>query len=160
MEAYVKGVKAFSSFLNAIAGIALTFIVALTTLDVILRCFKHPILGTFEIVAFAGAAIFGFAVPMTSLHRAHIFVDFLVERAPQGRRNVINISTRLAAIGLFAVVSFNMLKHGIYLYQTHEVSPTLQLPFFPTIMALSLACAVECLVLIGDIIKIVGGKYE
>jgi TRAP-type C4-dicarboxylate transport system permease small subunit len=160
MEGYIKGVKKISGFMNAIAAVALTFIISLTTLDVILRIFKHPILGTFELVAFTGAVIFGFAIPMTSLHRAHIYVDFLIQRFPEGRRDVINIFTRLAAIALFAIASFNMFKHGFYLYTTHEVSPTLQLPFYPAIMGLGVACVLECLVLIADIFKIVRGQYE
>jgi hypothetical protein len=54
----------------------------------------------------------------------------------------------------------NLFKHGFYLYSTREVSPTLQLPFYPVIFGIGLACVVECLVLIGDIMKIAGGKYE
>jgi TRAP-type C4-dicarboxylate transport system permease small subunit len=160
MEGYIRGVKGISRFMNAIAAIALTFIMLLTTLDVILRIFKCPILGTFELVAFTGAVIFGFAVPMTSWDRAHIYVDFLIQRFPEGRRNVVNIFTRLIAIAFFVIASFNLFKHGIYLYETHEVSPTLQLPFYPAMMGLGVACVLECLVLIADIVKIVGGKYE
>jgi TRAP-type C4-dicarboxylate transport system permease small subunit len=160
MEGYIKGVRIVSSFMNGIAAVALSFVIALTTLDVILRIFKHPILGTFEMVAFTGAVTFGFAVPMTSWHRAHIYVDFLVQKLPQERRNVVNIFTRLAAIGLFAIASFNLFKHGIYLYQTGEYSPTLQIPFYPFMMGLGVAFVLECLVLIADIFKIVRGEYE
>jgi TRAP-type C4-dicarboxylate transport system permease small subunit len=160
MEGYLKGIKGISSFMNAIAAIALTFIMLLTTLDVILRIFKSPIVGTYELVAFTGGVIIGFAVPMTSWARAHVYVDFLVQKLPEGRRNIANIFTRLMVIVFFIIASVNLFKHGFYLFKTHEVSPTLQLPFYPVVLGIAVACVLECFVLIADIVKIAGGKYE
>jgi TRAP-type C4-dicarboxylate transport system permease small subunit len=146
--------------MNAIAAAGLTFIMLLTTLDVILRLFKNPIVGTYELVAFTGGIIIGFAFPMTSFMRAHVYVDFFIQRFPEGRRNVINIFTRLMVIAFFVMAGVNLLKHGWYLYTTHEVSPTLQLPFYPVVFGIAAACVLECFVMIGDILKIAGGKYE
>jgi TRAP-type C4-dicarboxylate transport system permease small subunit len=160
MEGYLKGIKGISRFMNAIAAIGLTFIMLLTTLDVILRLFKNPIVGTYELVAFTGGIIIGFAIPMTSFMRAHVYVDFLVQRFPEGQRNVVNIFTRLMVIAFFIIASVNLFKHGWYLYSTHEVSPTLQLPFYPVVFGIAVACVLECFVMIADIVKIAGGKYE
>lgn len=160
MDAYLKGVKGVSGFMNAIAAVGLTFIMLLTTLDVILRTFKTPIVGTYELVGFVGGIIIGFAVPMTSWARAHIYVDFVIQKLPEGNRTVANIFTRSMVLTFFIIASVNLFKHGSYLYSTGEVSPTLQLPFYPVVFGIGFACVVECAVLIGDILKIVGGKYE
>jgi TRAP-type C4-dicarboxylate transport system permease small subunit len=160
MEAYLKGIKGISGFMNAVAAICLTFIMLLTTLDVILRTLKTPIVGTYELVGFMGGLIIGLAIPMTSWARAHIYVDFVIQKLPPGNQKVANIFTRLVVIAFFIIASVNLFKHGFYLYSTREVSPTLQLPFYPVIFGIGLACVVECLVLIGDIMKIAGGKYE
>jgi TRAP-type C4-dicarboxylate transport system permease small subunit len=160
MEGYLKSVRGISSFMNAIAAFGLTFIMALTCLDVILRIFKSPIVGTYELVAFTGGVIIGFAVPMTSWARAHVYVDVLIQKLPEERKNVVNIFTRLIVIVFFVIASVNLFKHGFYLYKTHEVSPTLQLPFYPVVLGIAVACVLECLVMIADIIKIAGGKYE
>jgi TRAP-type C4-dicarboxylate transport system permease small subunit len=160
MKRYLKGIKGISGFMNAIAAIGLTFIMLLTTLDVILRLFKSPIVGTYELVAFTGGIIIGFAVPMTSWMRAHVYVDFLIQKLPQGRRNIVNIFTRLMVIALFTIAGVNLFKHGFYLYSTHEVTPTLQLPFYPVVFGIAIACALQCFVMIGDIVKIAGGEYE
>ena len=69
MEAYLKGIKGISGFMNAVAAICLTFIMLLTTLDVILRTLKTPIVGTYELVGFMGGLIIGLAIPMTSWAR-------------------------------------------------------------------------------------------
>jgi TRAP-type C4-dicarboxylate transport system permease small subunit len=160
VEAYLKGIKGISRFMNAIAAVGLTFIMLLTTVDVILRLFKSPIVGTYELVAFTGGIIIGFAVPMTSWMRAHVYVDFLVEKLPKSRRNIANIFTRLLGIVFFGIAGANLFKHGYYLYSTHEVTPTLQLPFYPVVFGIGIAFVLQCLVMIGDIVKIAGDKYE
>ncbi len=160
MGGYLKGVKGISVVMNAIAGLGLTFIMVLTCLDVILRCFKSPIVGTYELVAFTGGVIIGFAVPMTSWARAHVYVDVLIQKLPQERRTIANIFTRLMVIAFFIIASVNLFKHGFDLLKTHEVSPTLQLPFYPVVLGIAVACVLECLVIIADIIKIAGGTYE
>ena len=57
--------------------------------------FKRPIVGTYELVAFSGAVVIGFSMPLTSLVRQHIFVDFLILKFSQKVRNIFNIGTRV-----------------------------------------------------------------
>ena len=160
MESYLNLVKHLSRFLNFIAGIAITFVMALTVGDVILRTFGKPIVGTYELVAFTGAVVIGFAVPMTSWVRGHIFVDFFVLKMPPWVQNVFNVVTRCVGTALFYLIGWNLLKMAMDLQKSGEVSPTLQLPFYPVAYAVGVCCFVQCLVLVGDILKIFGGKYE
>ncbi|OPY75996.1 MAG: Tripartite ATP-independent periplasmic transporter [Syntrophorhabdus sp. PtaU1.Bin058] len=148
-----------SKFLNSISGIALIAIMVLTTADVVLRIFKQPIIGTYEIVGLLGAIVIGFGIPMTSWIRGHIFVDFIIEQFPEGRKNVVNIFTRLLGVGLFFVAGWNLIIVGMDLYRTGEVSLTRQLPFYPIAHGLAVSCFVQCLVLICDIIKIFAGEF-
>jgi hypothetical protein len=41
-----------------------------------------------------------------------------------------------------------------------EVSPTLTMPFYPVAYGLGICSFVQCLVLLCDILKILGGKHE
>lgn len=160
MEGFLNLVRQVSRFLNGVAGVSITFIMLLTVCDVILRAFKRPIVGTYELVAFTGALVIGFAVPFTSWLRAHIFVDFLVLKFPKKVQSTFHLVTRCVAIILFFLIAWNMVKVGMDLQRTGEVSPTLQLPFFYVAFAVAGGCFVECLVLLCDIVKIFGGKYE
>ena len=160
MEGYLKKIRAVSRVLNVIAGISLTFLMLLTITDVILRGLRKPIVGTYELVAFAGAIVIGFAVPMTSLVRAHIYVDFFILKFSPKVRNAFHIATRCLVIILFFLIGWNLIKYGIDLQKSGEVSLTLQLPFFPVAYGVGVCCFIQCLVLFGDILKIVGGKYE
>jgi TRAP-type C4-dicarboxylate transport system permease small subunit len=160
MDGILDKVKAVSRFFNLIAGISLTFLMLLTVTDVILRSFRRPIVGTYELVAFAGAVVIGFSVPLTSWMRGHIYVDFLVLKFPKKLRDAFNIGTRCMSCLLFFLIGWNLLKYGADLQKSGEVSLTLQLPFYPVAYGLGVCCFVQCLVLLCDILKIFGGKYE
>jgi TRAP-type C4-dicarboxylate transport system permease small subunit len=160
MSGFLSKIKGLSWVFNVIAGISLTFLMLLTVTDVILRTLKRPIVGTYELVAFSGAVVIGFAVPLTSWVRGHIFVDFFVLRFSQKTRNIFNITTRCLVIVLFFLIGWNLIKYGIDLQKSGEVSLTLQMPFYPVAYGVGVCCFLQCLVLICDVIKIFGGKYE
>jgi TRAP-type C4-dicarboxylate transport system permease small subunit len=160
VEHLLNGVARLSRLLNVIAGIAISFIMLLTVLDVILRFFRRPIVGTYELVAFTGAVVIGFAIPMTSWMRGHIYVDFFTGKLPKTARSVVDIMTRGMGIGLFLLAGWNLILVGINLQRSGEVSLTLQLPFYPVAYGVAFACFIQCLVLIADVVKIVRGTYE
>ena len=160
MEVFLKTINGVSRFLNIIAGISLTFLMLLTITDVILRGFKSPVPGTFEMVAFAGAVVIGFSVPLTSWLRGHIFVDFFILKFSQKGRDIFNIATRCVVIVLFFLIGWNLIKYGMDLQKSGEVSLTLQMPFYPVAYGVGVCCFVQCLVLVCDIVKIFGGKYD
>jgi TRAP-type C4-dicarboxylate transport system permease small subunit len=160
MKGFLDKVRALSRFLNVIAGISLTFLMLLTVMDVVLRTLKRPIVGTYELVAFSGAVVIGFAVPLTSWVRGHIFVDFFILRFSQKVRNIFNITTRSLVVILFFLIGWNLIKYGMDLQKSGEVSLTLQMPFYPVAYGVGVCCFVQCLVMMCDILKIVGGEYE
>ena len=160
MEGFLSKVKEFSRFLNLIAGISLAFLMALTIADVILRYFRRPIVGVYELVAFSGAVVIGFSIPLTSWMRGHVYVDFLILRFSQKIRNVFNIVTRCLVIWLFLMIGWNLMSYGMDLQKSGEVSLTLHVPFYPIAYGLGICCFIQCLVILCDILKILGGKYE
>ena len=160
MEGFLKTINGISRFHNIIAGISLTFLMLLTIADVILRGFKSPVPGTYEMVAFAGAVVIGFSLPRTSWLRAHIFVDFFILKFSQKGRDIFNIATRCVVIVLFFLIGWNLIKFGIDLQKSGEVSLTLQMPFYPIAYGVGVCCFIQCLVMVCDIVKISGGKYD
>lgn len=160
MNALEDAVRMVSRIVNVVAGISLTFIMLLTVSDVILRSFRRPILGTYELVAFAGAVVIGFSLPYTTWLRGHIFVDFFVQKFSKTAQNIFNIITRCLGLGLFFLIGWNLILLGRDLIRTGEVSLTLELPFYYVAFALGGCCFIQCLVLVCDILKIAGGRYE
>jgi TRAP-type C4-dicarboxylate transport system permease small subunit len=143
-----------------IAGISLTFLMVLTLADIILRGFDSPVVGTYELVALAGAVVVGFSMPSTSWFRQHIYLDFFIDKFNRRVKGAVNIVTRLMGIALFFIIGLNLVRYGIDLGRSGEVSLTLQIPFYPIAYGLGACCFTQCLVLVCDIIKIFGGEYE
>ncbi len=145
---------------QVIAGIALTGMMGLTVVDVTLRSLGRPIVGSYEIVALMGALVVGFSLPFTSWVRGHIYVDFLLQKLSRGPRLGFHFSTRILGIVLFSLIAWNLFKMGLDLQKSGEVSPTLQIPFYPVVFGVGICCLLQSLVLLGDIAKLVRGKYE
>ena len=160
MGGFQRFVYLLSKVMEVIAGVALVFMMTLTTCDVILRVFSRPIVGTYEIVAFTGGVVVGFALPVTSWVRGQIFVDFFYQKFPRYWQDVLNVITRLMSVILFAFMGWNLMILASDMVRSGEVSLTLQIPFYPIAFGIGFACFVECLVLIGDLTKIAGGQYE
>lgn len=158
---FLRLVYLLSKFMEIVAGVALVFMMSLTTFDVILRgAFNRPIIGTYELVALTGGVVIGFSLPVTSWVRGQIFVDFFYQRLGMAWQNVFNVTTRVMGILLFFFIGWNLMKLASDMVKSGEVTITLQLPFYPIAYGIGVACFVQCVVLLGDLMKIAGGDYE
>jgi hypothetical protein len=61
---------------------------------------------------------------------------------------------------IFLLIGWNLFKLGYDLYTAGEVTLTRQIPFYPVAYGLAACCLVQCLVLMCQIVKIAGGRYE
>lgn len=146
--------------LHLLAGIILALIMLLTAADVVLRAVFRPIVGTWEIVSFASAVVFGFALPYTSKKKGHIFVEFWVQRFSARTQMLIRLITRIVAMALFLTIGWNFIGMGMDLYTAREVSATLRLPFYPILWGLAFSCFIESLVLMEEAIPLLRGTHE
>jgi TRAP-type C4-dicarboxylate transport system permease small subunit len=160
MQRLLQIVSKISKGMNVIAAVALAFMILLTVADVILRYFRRPIIGTYEMVALSGAVIIGFSIPFTSMMKGHVNVDFLtLKLSPKGRK-ISNSITKCLGIILFLIIGWNLIILGMDFHKVGEVTPTRHLPIYPVLYGVGVCCFFESLVLLCDIVKILGGKYE
>ena len=160
MKDFLEVVLKINKGMQHVASVALTFIVLLTTTDVILRIFGKPVPGAVEIIAIAGGMVLAFTVPMTSWMRGHISVDFVLNWLPDRAKDALNVVTRCVGIFLFLLISWNSAKIGTGFMKGSEVSGTLQIPLYPVEYMLAACFLMLALVLFCDILKILGGTYE
>ncbi|RPJ07893.1 MAG: TRAP transporter small permease [Deltaproteobacteria bacterium] len=149
-----------SKLLNAIAGIAVTVMMLLTVADVLLRAGGRPIIGTFEIVALLLALVIGFGIPQVSLERGHVYMDFLLERLSKRAKKMMNTFTRVLCLILFALIGLNLFSVGARFHASGEVSPTIQIPFYPVAYGVAVCCLLECCVFVFEIVRIWRDQYE
>ena len=146
--------------MNAIAAFALAFMILLTVADVILRYFRKPIIGTYEMVALSGAVIIGFSLPFTSMMKGHVNVDFLTLKLSPKARKISSSITKCLGIILFLIIGWNLVILGMDFHKVGEVTPTRHLPIYPVLYGVGVCCFLESLTLLCDIVKILGGKDE
>jgi TRAP-type C4-dicarboxylate transport system permease small subunit len=87
-------------------------------------------------------------------------MEFLLEKMSRKARNVMNTLTRAACLVLFAFIGIYLFKVAAGYQASGEVSPTIQLPFYPVAYAVGVCCLIECCVFLFDIVRIWRGEYE
>jgi TRAP-type C4-dicarboxylate transport system permease small subunit len=145
-------VMKLSRFMYVIAGIALASSMFLTVGDVVLRSFKRPIVGTYELVGLLGAVVIGFALPQTSRVKGHVVMDFVTSALGVTAQRALHIVTRLLGVVLFAIIGWNLIGLGNDYRKVGEVTLTLQFPLYPVAYGIAACCLVECLVLLADML--------
>jgi TRAP-type C4-dicarboxylate transport system permease small subunit len=148
---FLRGV---SKLLNAIGAVTLTFIMLLTVADVLMRAVARPILGTYEVASILLAVVIGFSIPKVSLDNGHVYMEFLVERLSRRNRAIMITFTRILCIALFIAIGYNLFSVANEFRMSGEVTPTIQLPFYPVAYGVGVCCFLECFVFIFDIIKV------
>jgi len=126
----------------------------LTVADVILRIFKRPIVGAYELVGLLGAIVIGFSIPQTSRIKGHVLMGFLTGRLPRWVQNALHVLTRLLAIATFVIIGWNVWMLGEDYRRVGEVTLTIQLPMYPVAYGIAVCCFVECLVLVLDLMEL------
>ena len=160
MRRFLSAVLALSTALHWVAGASLLFLMLITVTDVVLRAIGTPIPGTYELVGFAGGLAIGLALPMTSWRRGHVEVDSFVIRLSPRVRAAVQITTRLAGVAIFSILAWNLFRLGLDLRASGEVSPTLELRFYPVLFGLAFAALLQTGVLCAQVALIRRGEYE
>jgi TRAP-type C4-dicarboxylate transport system permease small subunit len=132
---------------NWVAAAAVAAMMLLTCLDVVLRIFRRPILGTYEMVGLLGAVFAAFSLAYTSLERGHIAVDFLVQKLAPKTQVAIDAVNALVCLVLFGLVTWQCTIYAMDLQASGEVSMTLQAPIHPFVYGIALGFAMLCIVL-------------
>jgi TRAP-type C4-dicarboxylate transport system permease small subunit len=152
-----RGIRAASRVFNWIAMISVAIMMTLTVADVILRLFRNPITGTYEIVGLLGAVFVSFSLAYTSVERGHIAVDFLVQRLRLRGQKVIDCINAFICSALFGIIAWQAVVYAGSLRNTGEVSLTIQVPLYPFVFGVAIGCGLLCIVLL---FRFVGSLFQ
>jgi TRAP-type C4-dicarboxylate transport system permease small subunit len=148
-----RGLTLVTRGFNALAGTAVVVMMLLTCADVILRLFRRPIPGTYEIIGFLGTVAISFSLAYTSLEKGHIAVELLVEKLPRRVQAGVESVTLLIGAALFALITWQSMAYAADLKQSGEVSVTLTMPIYPFIYGIAAGSALLCLVLLVESLR-------
>ena len=140
-----------ASRLYWVAGSAIVAMMLLTCTDVVLRYFRKPIPGTYELVCFLGAVAVAFAMAHTSVEKGHVEVSFVVNLLPQRIQGLIESITTSFGLIFFVLIAWQSVIYANDLRLSGEVSLTLELPFYPFVYGISFSAAIVCLILLSNL---------
>jgi len=153
MHIFEKLSRILASKMYWVAGTAIVAMMLLTCADVVLRYFRSPIPGTYELVCFLGAVAVSFAMAHTSIEKGHVSVSFIVTLFPSRLQRLIECITSCFGLFLFVLIAWQSIIYANDLCASSEVSLTLELPFYPFVYGIGFSSAVVCLTLLADLIK-------
>jgi TRAP-type C4-dicarboxylate transport system permease small subunit len=153
-----------NQFLNRIlmilGGVAVLAVMALATVNVILRIFGVPFRGAYEFVGFLGAIVIAFALGYTQKRKDHIVVDILTEKFPKRANRILDGISYFVTMVFFALVSWQVFVWWVKIWKSREVSETLKVIYHPFIFCVGVGFAVFSLTLIVDFLKNLQIKEE
>jgi TRAP-type C4-dicarboxylate transport system permease small subunit len=153
MLRWEKTVLSAADMFNWVAAGALVIMMVLTCTDVVLRFFRHPIPGTYEIVGLLGTTVISFSLAYTTAKKGHIAVEFIVQRFTKKAQIFIDAINDLLSVILFGIIAWQSTLYALDLKHTGEVSLTIQIPIHPFVFGISTGCCLVCVVLTLDFYK-------
>ncbi len=140
--------------MDLIAGFALVFMVILVVADIIgNKFFKIPVPGGIEMVSLLSVIAISFAIAQTQIDHGHIEVEMLVTKFSKNAQKVVSVFVHLFSISLFIILTVMSFKYGLSLQSSHEVTMTLQFPYYPFVWCIGISSIVVVLVLIMQLIQ-------
>ncbi|MCK4533970.1 MAG: TRAP transporter small permease [Syntrophobacterales bacterium] len=148
-----KQLDNLSSALNWLAAGAIMVMMLLTFADVVLRLFRHPIPGTYEIVGLMGTVGVSFALAYTTAKKGHIMVEFLTNRMSKKVQFIVAATGEFFSAILFGIIAWQSALYALDLKRTGEVSLTIEMPVYPFVFSITIGCFLVCLILATDFYK-------
>ncbi len=139
--------------MKTIGALCLAGMALLTCVDVVGRFFRHPILGSVELVGFMAALAVAMALPFTDRDKGHVGVEIIVRMFSKKTRTAIDICTRFLSLSLIAVLTWQMAVYARTMQTSGEVSISLELPEYIIIYTTSFCCLILCLTILKDLIN-------
>ena len=149
-----------STWLEAVAGMALVGVMLLIGWDIIGRILGHPVPGAYEIVSLAGGLIIGLALPATSRANGHVSTDLLLAKLSHTPKRILSAMTRFIGMAIFLFAGYGAVLMCVRLKHSGEATAVLAVPIYYAAYAVSGAFFMQALVLFSQMLEIINLKSE
>jgi TRAP-type C4-dicarboxylate transport system permease small subunit len=149
------GLQAASKVMAVIAALVLAAMMLLTVADVVGRYFfNHPIKGTWELVGLLLVCAGTWGLGYCQMKKGHISITILLERFSKRVQAIISTLAYLIGLTGFSLICWQMflLAKKYFLLARGNITDTLELPYFPFMLALSIGAGMMALMLLVNLI--------
>jgi TRAP-type C4-dicarboxylate transport system permease small subunit len=160
----VKSIIRFNETLNVVltvaGGVSLVVMTAIACVNMILRLLGTPLAPAYELVSYCGAITVALPLGYTQVKRAHISVDILSSRFPDGVRKTAVGTSMVLGFLFFSAAARKVGQHATTLWLKGELSETTRMPFYPFTYAVAVSCGIMAFCLLLDVISMVFSQEE
>ena len=139
-----------------IAAVVLAIMMLLTVADVSGRYFfNSPIKGTWEIVGLLLIIAGTWGLGYCQMEKGHISISIILQRFSRRGQAIIRSFTYLIGLAAFSLICWRMFIMTVrYLtVMKGNVTDTLEIPYPPFMLALSIGAGIMALILIVDLVR-------
>jgi tripartite ATP-independent transporter DctM subunit len=148
-------VSGLTRLVGLVGVVQLLVMMLLVVLDVVLRqLFSRPIMGSYELVQFSLLTLVYFALPESFTKSAHIRMTLVVSRLPEGARRSCELFTLLLSWGFFLLITWRNIAKAVLIGRSGGTSLLLGIPLAPFYLLLAFGCGLACLILAGQIWRV------
>jgi len=152
--------RALSRVVFIAGGATLAFMTLLSTFNVLImrKALNDPIRGAEDLMVLALVTVVAIAIPFGARTGAHIEIELL---EPYMKRRFANLTLalmKLIAIGLVAILSWQLWKAGGEAARYGQASQQLVISFGPFYRVLAVSTAVYAVTLAVDFVRLVTGR--
>jgi len=151
-----KILEFLSSLQVGVAGFLLVTMVVLTSANILVRQAGIPIRGTFELMGFMGAVVFGLSLSFSHGKKEHLYVSILFDRFPRKVQQIARLISTFASTGLFSCLGFQLVKTSLNLREVNELSETLRIAYYPVVLVVAFGVAILVLLLVYEMFTVFG----
>lgn len=127
-------------WLARVAAVIMAFLALMTFVDVGARYFlNRPFNFTVELTELSMGLIVYLGIGLTTHENGHVRVDVLTLRLGERMRGAVEALTSLIALGFLAVMIWRLWLRALVLFEKHDVSQVLHLPFWPIAFTMATA---------------------
>jgi TRAP-type C4-dicarboxylate transport system permease small subunit len=160
----MKTVERIARVLNnvfaAVSGAAIVGLTALAAANVMLRPFGKPVAGSYELIGFLGAIAVACGLGYTQLAKGHIIVNIITDKFSPAVNRMLDAVNHVVGAFFWGLVAWQTVKWGISIGRSGELSPTLQIPYYPVVFLAAAGLAVFAVTLALDFVLIFAPKEE
>ena len=139
--------KSLGRAFATLAGVAILFMMAVTSIDVVGRFFFNtPLKGAFEMTEITMALVIFAGLSLAALSREHITVNLFESRTPKWARRWQVVAGDIVCAAVVAVMGWRILERGSALVASRETTLVLGVMRGHVAWAMAALCAVAVLV--------------
>jgi TRAP-type C4-dicarboxylate transport system permease small subunit len=152
LNRFWSGVVLMVWLMTLISCAALAAMALITCGDIVLRLFRIPAKGAYDLVRLCGAVCVSCAVPLTTAMKGHVAIEYFFHKLGRRGRVVVDSVMRVVMLAGFAAAAWACFGYGMSFLRNSAVTDTIEFPVFWVPWLMAAAFAVTVLVILFHLI--------